>query len=88
LREYAKLVSEITAKVQKYNIVVSPTVVYGCETRSLTLKEGQRLRAFENKVLRRISGPKRDEVTGRWRKLHNEELRDLYSALHINRSIK
>jgi hypothetical protein len=53
-------------------------VLYGCETWSLTLREEHRLRVFENRVLKRIFGPKRDEVTGEWRKLHNEELRDLY----------
>jgi hypothetical protein len=52
--------------------------LYGCEIWYLTLREEHRLRVFENMVLRRI-GPKRDEVTGEWRKLHNEELRDLYS---------
>jgi hypothetical protein len=51
--------------------------LYGCETWSLTLREEHRLRVFENKVLRRIFGPKRDEVTGECRKLHNEELHDL-----------
>jgi hypothetical protein len=55
-------------------------MLYGCETWSLTLREKHRLRVFENKVLWRIFGPKRDEVTGGWRKLHNEELRDLYSS--------
>jgi hypothetical protein len=54
----------------------------------LTLREEHRLRAFENKVLRRILGPKRDEVTGEWRKLHNEELHNLYSSPSINRIIK
>jgi hypothetical protein len=63
-------------------------VLYGCETWSLTLREEHRLRAFENRVLRRIFGPKRDEVTGEWRKLHNEELRDLYSSSSIIRIIK
>jgi hypothetical protein len=63
-------------------------VLYGCETWSLTLKEEHRLRVFENRVLRRIFGPKRDEVTGEWRKLHNEELRDLYSSPSITRIIK
>jgi hypothetical protein len=58
-------------------------ILYGCETWSLTLREEHRLRVFENKVLRRISGPKRDEVTGGWRKLHNEELHDLYSSPSI-----
>jgi len=54
-------------------------VLYGCETWSLTLREECRLRVFENRVLRRIFGPKRDKVTVEWRKLHNEELIDLYS---------
>jgi hypothetical protein len=54
-------------------------VLYGCETRFLTLKDEHRLRVLENRVLRRIFGLKRDEVPGVWRKLHNEELRDLYS---------
>ena len=53
-------------------------VLYGCETWSLTLTEERTLRVFENRVLRRVFGPKRDEVTGEWRKLHNEELNDLY----------
>jgi hypothetical protein len=56
-------------------------VVYGCETWSLTLREERRLRVFDNRVLRRIFGPKKDEVTGEWRKLHNEELNDLYCSL-------
>jgi hypothetical protein len=54
-------------------------VLYGCVTWSLTLREEHRLRVFEDRELRRIFGPKRDEVTGEWRKLHNEKLRDLYS---------
>ena len=57
--------------------------VFVCETWSLTLREERRLRVFENRVLRRVFGPKRDEVTGEWRKLHNEELNDLYSLLNI-----
>jgi hypothetical protein len=58
-------------------------VFYGYETWSLTLREEHRLRVFENRVLRRIFGPKRDEVTGEWRKLHNEELHDLYCIIRI-----
>jgi hypothetical protein len=60
-------------------------VLYGCETWSLTLREEHRLRVFENRVLRRIFEPKRDEVTGEWRKLRNEELRDLYPSPSIIR---
>jgi hypothetical protein len=62
--------------------------LYGCETWSLTIRKEQRLRVFENRVLRRIFGPKRDEVTGGWRKLHNEELHNLYSSPNIIRMIK
>ena len=65
-----------------------PVVLYGCETWSLTLREKLRLRVFENRVLRRIFGPKRDEVKGEYRKLHNEELNDLYSSPKIVRVIK
>ena len=64
-----------------------PVVLYGCETCSLTLREEHRLRVFENRVLR-IFGPKKDGVTGEWRKLHNEELNDLYSPPNIVRVIK
>ena len=60
----------------------------GCENWSLTLREERRLRVFENRVLRRIFGPKKDVVTGEWRKLHNEELNDLYSAPNISRVTK
>jgi hypothetical protein len=63
-------------------------VLYGCETWSLTLREEHRLRVFENRVLKRIFGPKRDEVTGGWRKLHSEELHGLYSSPSIVRVIK
>jgi hypothetical protein len=62
--------------------------LYGCETWSLTLREECRLRVFENRVLRRIFGPKRDEVMGEWRKLYNEELHNLYSSPYIIRMIK
>jgi len=60
-----------------------PLVLYGCGTWSPTLREEHRLRVFENRVLRRIFGPKRDRVTGEWRKQHNEELNDLYSSPDI-----
>ena len=63
-------------------------VLYGCETWSLTLREERRLRVFENRVLRRVFGPKRDELTREWRKLHNEELSDLYSLPNIGRVVK
>jgi hypothetical protein len=65
-----------------------PVVLYGCETWSLILREEHRLRVFENRVLRRIFGLKRDEGTGEWKKCHNEELRDLYSSPSIIRIIK
>jgi hypothetical protein len=64
------------------------SVLYGCETWSLTLREDHRLRVFENRVLRRIFRPKKDEVTGEWRKLHNEELHNLYSSPDIIRQTK
>jgi hypothetical protein len=63
-------------------------VLYGCETWFLIFREEHRLRVFENRVLRRIFGPKRDEVTGEWRKLNNKELHDLYSSPSIIRIIK
>jgi hypothetical protein len=68
--------------------VFRPVVLYGCETWSLTLREEHRLRVFENRVLRKIFGPKRDEVTGEWRRLRNEELNDLYSSPNIIRVMK
>jgi hypothetical protein len=69
-------------------MIILPMVLYGCETWTLTLWEEHRLRVFENRVLRRIFGLKRDEVMGEWRKLHNRELRDLYSSPSIIRIIK
>ena len=66
-------------KIKIYRTIILPVVLYGCETWSLTLREERRLRVFENRVLRRVFGSKRDEITGEWRKLHNEELSDLYS---------
>jgi hypothetical protein len=61
-----------------HRTVILPLVQCGCETLSVTPKEERRLKVFENRVLRRVFGPKRDEVTGEWRKLHNEELNDLH----------
>ena len=68
--------------------IILPVVLYGCETWSLTLREERRLRVFEKRVLRRVFGPKRDEVTGEWRKLNNEERRDLYTLPNIVRVVK
>ena len=64
------------------------SILSGTHTWPLTLREERRLRVFENRVLRRVFGPKRDEVTGEWRKLHNEELSDLYSLPNIVRGVK
>jgi hypothetical protein len=75
-------------KIKIYKTIILPVVLYGCETWFLTLREERRLRVFEKRVLRRIFGPKRDEVTGGWRKLHNEELHGLYSSPGIVRVIK
>jgi hypothetical protein len=71
-------------KIKIYKTVILPVVLYGCETWSLTLGEEHRLRGFENRVLRRIFGPKRKE-DGSWRKLHNDELHSLYSSPNIVR---
>ena len=75
-------------KIKIYRTIILPVVLYGCETWSLTLREEHRLRLFENRVLRRIFGRKRDGVTGEWRKFHNEELNDLYCSPNIVRVIK
>ena len=75
-------------KIKKYRSIILSVVLYGCETWSLVLREERRLRVCENRVLRRIFGPKKDEVTGEWRKLHYEELNDLYSSPNILRLIK
>jgi len=75
-------------KIKMCITIILPVVLYGCETWSLTLREEHRLRVCENRVLRRIFGPRRDEVTGEWRKLHNEELNELYSSPIIVRVIK
>ena len=68
---------------KKLKTIMLPVVLYGCETRSLTLREEYRLRVFENKVLRKIFVVKRNEITGEWRKLHNAELHALYSSPNI-----
>jgi hypothetical protein len=75
-------------KIRIYKTKILPVVLYGCETWSLTLREEHRLRVFENRVLRRIFGPKRDEVIGGWRTLHNVELHNLYCSRSITRIIK
>jgi len=75
-------------KIKIYRIIILPVVLYVCETWSVTLRQERRLRVFENRVLRRVFGPKRDEVTREWRKLHNEELNDLYCSPIIVRVIK
>ena len=75
-------------KVKAYRTIILLVVLYECETWSVTLREERGLRVFENRVLRRIFGPKRDEVTGEWRKLHNEELNDQYCSPNIVRVIK
>jgi hypothetical protein len=71
-----------------YKIIILPVILYGCKTWSLILREKHRLRMFENRVLGKICGPKRYEVAGGWRKLHNEELRDLYFSPSIIRMIR
>ena len=75
-------------KIKMYRTVILYVVLYGCETWSLTLTEERRLRVFENRVLGRVFGPKRYEVTGEWRRLNNGELNDLYSSPNIIRLIK
>jgi len=75
-------------KIKIYRTIILSVVLYGCETWSLTLREEHRLRAFENRLLRKIFGPRSDEVTGEWRKLHNEVLNDLYYPPNIIRVTK
>jgi hypothetical protein len=75
-------------KIKICRTLILTVVLYGCEIWSLILREERRLRVSENRVLRRVFGPKRDEVTGEWRKLHNEELNDLYNLPNIVRVAK
>ena len=75
-------------EIKIYRTIILPVVLYGCETWSLTFRGESRLRVSENRGLRGIFGAKRDEVTGEWRKLHNEELNDLYCSPNIVRVIK
>jgi len=75
-------------KIKVYRTTILPVDLYGCKTWSLTLREERKLRVFEKMVLRRIFGPRRDKVTGEWRRLHNEGLNELYSSPNIVRVIK
>ena len=77
-----------SSKIKIYRTIILLVSLYGCETWSLTFRKERRLRAFENRVLRRTFGTKRDGVTGEYRKLHNEVLNDLYSSPNIIRVIK
>ena len=70
------------SNIKIYKTIMLPVVLYGCETWSLTLREESRLRVFENRILRRIFGPKSDE-NGEWRRLHNEELHSFYRSPNI-----
>jgi hypothetical protein len=78
----------LSKKIKIYRTKILPVILYGCATWSLTLREERRLRVFGNKLLRRKFGPNRNEVTGEWIKLNNEELSDLYSSPNIIRVIK
>jgi hypothetical protein len=75
-------------KIRICETIILSLVFYACETWSLTLREEHRPREFENILARRICGPRRDQVTGSWRKLHNEEFHNLYSSPSIIRMIK
>jgi len=83
----SRLLSKNT-QIKTERTIILRVVLYGCETWSLTMREECRLRVFENRVLRRIFGPKREKVIGEWRKLHNEELNDIYSSPNIVQVIK
>jgi hypothetical protein len=85
---FLRVCSPKKSKIKIYRTIIFPLVLYGCETWSLTLREERRLRVFENRVLRRIFGPKREEVKRKWRKLHNEELNHLCYSPNITWIIK
>jgi len=82
------LSKNLKIKIYTHRTIILPVVLYGCETWSLTLREERKLRVFANRVLMRIFGPRRDEVTGEWRRLQNEELNGLHSSPNIVRVIK
>jgi hypothetical protein len=84
---FSRLLSK-NVYINIYKTIILPVILYGCETWSLTIREEHELVVFENSVLRRIFGLKRDGVTGGWRKLHKEELHNLYSSPSIIRNIK
>jgi hypothetical protein len=83
----SRLLSE-HVKIRIYKTIILPLVLYGCETWSLRLRGEYGPRVFENRVLKRIFVLKRDELTGGWEKLHNEELNNVYSSLSIIRMVK
>ena len=87
-RVFSSTLQSKNLKIKIYRTTILPVVLYGCETWSLTSREERRLRVFKNRVLRRVFGPRRDEVRREWRKLHNEELNDLDSSPNIVRVIK
>jgi hypothetical protein len=82
------LFKKLKIKIYRTTSIILPVLLYGCETWSLILREERRMRVFENRVPRRVFGPKRDEATGEWRKIHNEELSDLYSLPNVVRDVK
>jgi hypothetical protein len=88
LRQLMEICGSVWGQIKIYKTIILPVVLYGCETWYLTLREEHRLRVFENRVQRRLFGPNRDEVTGEWRKLQNEELHNLYSSPDIIRQVK
>jgi hypothetical protein len=88
ISQHQKLPRLPTGCIKIYRTAILPFVLYDCKTLSLRLREECRLRIFENRVLRRLFGPKRDEVTGEWRRLHNKELYALYSSTNIIRVMK